>query len=62
MVSMRLPDGVSEDLQERLYDEHSIEIPVFDGLIRPSFQGYNDDADLEALASALQDILTRAGA
>jgi isopenicillin-N epimerase len=62
MVSMRLPDGAPEDLQERLYDEYSIEIPVFDGLIRPSFQGYNDDADLEALATALQELLTRAGA
>jgi isopenicillin-N epimerase len=61
MVTLRLPDGATEDLQERLYDEHRIEVPVFDREdgrhIRPSFQGYNDEDDLERLRSALADLL-----
>jgi selenocysteine lyase/cysteine desulfurase len=44
--------------QDLLYDEHRIEIPVFDSavgrVIRASFQGYNDESDLEALATALE--------
>jgi isopenicillin-N epimerase len=56
MLTMRLPEGTPEDLQERLYDEYCIEIPVADGTIRASFQGYNDESDLEALASALEAI------
>jgi isopenicillin-N epimerase len=61
MVSLRLPDTAPEDLQERLYDAHRIEIPVADldgsRLIRPSFQGYNDASDLERLKGALASIL-----
>jgi isopenicillin-N epimerase len=61
MVTLRLPGGSPGDLQERLYDEHGIEIPVFerDGarFIRPSFQGYNDDADLERLRVGLERLL-----
>jgi isopenicillin-N epimerase len=57
MVSLRLPDDAPADLEERLYDEHRIEIPTADHdggrLIRPSFQGYNDEADLERLKDAL---------
>ena len=61
MVSLRLPDDVREDLQERLFDEHRIEVPVFERerphLIRVSFQGYNDAADLERLKAALAALL-----
>jgi isopenicillin-N epimerase len=61
MVSLRLPDDAPSDLQERLYDEHRIEVPVADHdggrLIRPSFQGYNDSADLERLQAALNALL-----
>jgi isopenicillin-N epimerase len=61
MVTLRLPGGSPPDLKERLYDEHGIEIPVFehgtDRLIRPSFQGYNDAADLERLREALDALL-----
>jgi selenocysteine lyase/cysteine desulfurase len=57
----RLPDDAPADLQERLYDEHRIEIPVaeHDGgrLIRPSFQGYNDAGDLARLKSALDSLI-----
>jgi isopenicillin-N epimerase len=64
MVSMRLPDGTPVDLQRRLYDEHRIEIPIWDdGTIRASFQAYNSEDDLEALAVALPELLaTRAEA
>jgi isopenicillin-N epimerase len=61
MVSLLLPDDAPWDLQERLFDEHRIEIPVSDRqsprLIRASFQGYNDAADLERLESALRELL-----
>jgi isopenicillin-N epimerase len=63
MVSMRLPPDPPPDLQQRLYDEYAIEVPVFDGLIRVSIQAYNDDADVDALAAALEALLaTRAEA
>jgi len=60
MVSLFLPEDAPEDLQGRLYDEHRTEIPVSrDGrrLIRASFQGYNDEADLERLKAALSVLL-----
>jgi isopenicillin-N epimerase len=61
MVSLRLPDDAPDDLQERLYDEHRIEVPVIDHdggrLLRPSFQGYNDESDLERLKAALAALL-----
>jgi isopenicillin-N epimerase len=61
MVSLQLPDDAPADLQERLFDEHRIEIPVMDResprLIRASFQGYNDETDLERLKAALERLL-----
>jgi isopenicillin-N epimerase len=61
MVTLRVPKDAPPDLKERLYDEHRIEIPVFerrdDRFIRPSFQGYNDAADLERLRDALAALL-----
>jgi isopenicillin-N epimerase len=58
MVSMKLPADAPSDLQERLYDKHRIEIPVFESaagrVIRASFQGYNDESDLDALAAAIR--------
>jgi len=61
MVTLRLPKEAPTDLKERLYDAHRIEIPVFergdDRFIRPSFQGYNDAADLERLRDALAALL-----
>ena len=58
MVALRLPDDAPADIKQRLYDEHRIELPVGeldDGsrLIRVSFQGYNDESDLEQLRAAL---------
>jgi isopenicillin-N epimerase len=44
-------------LKRRLYDEHRIEVPVFETshgwVLRVSVQGYNDDDDLRALDDAL---------
>jgi isopenicillin-N epimerase len=61
MVSLRVPKDAPADLKERLYDEHRIEIPVSDRdglrLIRPSFQGYNNETDLERLKAALAELL-----
>jgi isopenicillin-N epimerase len=57
MVAAPLPGCDAADLQRRLYDEHRVEVPVFDWngtpLVRPSFQGYNDERDLERLLGAL---------
>ena len=61
MVALQLPEDAPADLQERLFDEHRIEIPVVERqsprLIRASFQGYNDAADLERLKAALAALL-----
>ena len=44
-------------LKRRLYDDHRIEVPIFETrhgwVLRVSVQAYNDESDLEALASAL---------
>jgi isopenicillin-N epimerase len=62
MVALRLPLNAPSDLQERLYDDYRIEIPVSghnDGrFIRASFQGYNDVTDLERLKGALGELLS----
>jgi isopenicillin-N epimerase len=51
------------ELRRQLQEERRIEVPVFetrDGwVMRVSVQGYNDRADLEALASAIADLSTR---
>jgi isopenicillin-N epimerase len=61
MVTLRLPKEGPADLKERLYDEHRIEIPIYerggDLFIRPSFQGYNDESDLDRLKNALSELL-----
>jgi isopenicillin-N epimerase len=61
MVTLRVPEDAPKDLQERLYNEHRIEVPVFERgeerFIRVSFQGYNDAGDLERLRDALAALL-----
>jgi selenocysteine lyase/cysteine desulfurase len=48
-------------LQRRLYDEHRVEVPVYEWeettLLRVSIGPYNDESDLERLAGALQQLL-----
>jgi isopenicillin-N epimerase len=61
MISLRLPDDAPPDLQERLYADYRIEIPISEHgngrLIRASFQGYNDEGDLDRLRAALNELL-----
>jgi isopenicillin-N epimerase len=58
MVAAELPECDTDRLKRALYDRHRIEIPVqrWHGrpLVRASFQGYNDETDLDALLRALQ--------
>lgn len=58
----RLPQATDvDDLKRRLYDEHAIEVPVYrwqdQPLIRVSCQVYNTAADIEALTSALRQLV-----
>ena len=61
MVVAPLPPCDVASLKTRLYDDHHIEVPLvtWNGspFIRVSFQGYNDEGDLEALVGALREIL-----
>jgi isopenicillin-N epimerase len=62
MASSPLPAGLDADaLKARLYDEFRIEVPVLvrgdERFVRPSFQGYNDADDLDALVAALEQLL-----
>jgi isopenicillin-N epimerase len=59
MVAARLPDVDADALQRRLFDEHHLEVPAsrnWNGtpLLRASFQGYNDESDVERLLAALR--------
>ncbi len=57
MRGFRLEHPDPPELKRRLYEEHRIEVPVFESaqgwVLRVSVQGYNDEADLEALRVAL---------
>jgi isopenicillin-N epimerase len=57
MVAVRLPPCDAEAVRRRLFDEHKVEVVVQDWRgepsLRASFQGYNDDSDLDALLEAL---------
>jgi selenocysteine lyase/cysteine desulfurase len=59
MRGFRLEHDDPPALKQRLYDEHRIEVPVFETrhgwVLRVSVQAYNDAADLEALVSALDE-------
>jgi isopenicillin-N epimerase len=61
MVSVPVPTSEPEELQRRLLHEHRIEVPVHARtivpLLRVSFQGYNDEGDLERLVGALRQLL-----
>jgi len=58
LLGLRVPTGDAAGLKRRLYDEHRIEVPVFDtrfgAVLRISVQAYNDESDLDALATALR--------
>jgi isopenicillin-N epimerase len=61
MVTLRVPGTAPKDLQQRLYDEHRIEVPITERgeerFIPVSSQGYNDSTDLERLRDALAALL-----
>jgi isopenicillin-N epimerase len=58
-LTLRTPDPRA--LAQRLYDEHRVEIPVYEWegttLMRISIGPYNDEADLERLIRAVRDTL-----
>ena len=57
MRGFRIEHGDPPALKRQLYDEHRIEVPIFETRhgwsLRVSVQAYNDADDLHALASAL---------
>jgi isopenicillin-N epimerase len=57
MVSLQLPDDAPADLQERLFDDHRIEIPTMrdDELLRISAAVYTERDDVDRLLAALED-------
>jgi isopenicillin-N epimerase len=62
MASALLPPFADlQDLKNRLYDEHHVEVPLIDWnerqLIRISVQGYNSPGDIQALLDAMQALL-----
>ena len=60
MVSHPLPKDIPSNLKEILWNEHKIEIPIFNweglDLIRCSIQVYNKDEDIDSLIKALESI------
>jgi len=61
MVSIRLPPVDMDWLKSALYERYRVEAPLVrwngDLFLRVSFQGYNDQADADALVAALRDLL-----
>lgn len=57
LLGFRAPTSDALALKTRLYDEHRIEVPIFETsegpVLRVSVQGYNDRSDLDALLAAL---------
>ena len=65
MVGVPLPECEPKAVERRLFDEHRIEVLVqtFSGtpVMRISFQGYNDETDLERLVAATCSIFEADG-
>ena len=61
MASVELPIQDGATVQQKLYDDFRIEIPIFpwDGrnLLRVSIQAYNNEEDVDRLLSALKQLL-----
>jgi len=61
MVSVPLPPCDADILERRLYDEFAIEVPIITWQgrqsVRVSIQGYNTQADVDALVAALRELL-----
>jgi isopenicillin-N epimerase len=64
MLALRLPPGVDgAALKRELWERHRIEVPVFElgggWVMRVSIQAYNDDADVDALLTAVKAASSR---
>ena len=61
MRALTVRSGDPSDLQRRLYEEHRVEIPVYEwedtALMRVSIGPYNDEADVSRLADAVRTTL-----
>ena len=61
MRALRLRGSDADELSQRLYDEHRVEIPAYEWedttLLRVSIGPYNDRGDLERLDSGLRALL-----
>lgn len=61
MVSLPLPPCDADVLKGRLHEEFHVEVPIITWndrqLVRVSVQGYNNRADIDALANGLQALL-----
>ena len=61
MRALTIRTSDPEALGRRLYDEHRVEVPVYDregtALLRLSVGPYNDEADLERLVDAVRAVL-----
>ena len=61
MVSHPLPKDTPSDIKEILWNEHKIEIPIFEWnkkkFIRLSIHVYNDQKDIDSLMNALRSII-----
>ena len=59
MRAFELPPGDSDELWQRLFAEHRVEVPVYEWegrrLLRVSVGPYNDEDDIDRLVSALDD-------
>jgi isopenicillin-N epimerase len=65
MATLPLPPCDADELKRRLYNEYRVEVPIitWNGrqFVRVSIQGYNIQADVEALIAALKALLPQVG-
>jgi len=63
MVTVPLPPCDAQALEQRLYDEFAVEVPIITWsdrqFIRVSIQGYNRQEDVDYLIEALRDLLPK---
>jgi selenocysteine lyase/cysteine desulfurase len=61
MRAVELPPGDAARLWQRLYEEHRVEVPVYEWggrrVLRVSIGPYNDEGDVDRLVKALQELL-----
>jgi isopenicillin-N epimerase len=65
MATVPLSPCDAEELKRRLYDDYRVEVPIITWggrqFVRVSAQGYNTEADVEALVAALEALLSESG-